>query len=618
MIKEYDKASSYLRARFRAIFFEESTPSREESALFDLMASKLNRALSPKSSAGPKSRSKPRPLRGSEWLKKSRAKSSERAPFIHEALPLPPLLLIQWISQKESALSILSETEKKKLKDVILSQSCYMEEFFLTEGLHHPYYRKVFHLKASALSLPPPIGGRGGWKRNVFSWWSKMPFFGLLTVLLLKPLQASKSTYLFIHSTMLGGGKVAGLGALALGIGLGGLLIKETIQKEESAAAIENRAVLLQWKFKPHMTINMVRTADMDYVINGKKQKHYKEKNIVNFAVEKIETERAHFKGIFKSFVLSQRQAPLLKKIFKSSFSIAPHGEYAVGRGVVQPNERSIPSFPKSPVRPGDTWSSPVSYFFHDLNPPFMVYTNSTYVYLSNAVQGEKPLAVISYFHVLEKKIADLLGVTEKDRLASIQAKIKGVVFWDIKGGHPLVIHSEVRESHQRRDKQINRYEIKMKSLYDVSYPIATKTMHKLKRSMEKKFTAYQGVKTSTQKDGLHIELNEILFGYDSSSLSAQAETLLIELASFLEKYPHHEIVIEGHTDDRGSARYNEKLSLARAQSVFDFLNQSFLQPRQKIYLKAYGESKPLTSNQSEVGRKKNRRVEIILKQSGE
>ncbi len=69
-------------------------------------------------------------------------------------------------------------------------------------------------------------------------------------------------------------------------------------------------------------------------------------------------------------------------------------------------------------------------------------------------------------------------------------------------------------------------------------------------------------------------------------------------------------VVIEARTDDRGSARYNDRLARRRAEAVRDYLVAQGVMPRQ-IQISALGERKPVASNRSATGRAQNRRVDV-------
>jgi OmpA-OmpF porin, OOP family len=103
-----------------------------------------------------------------------------------------------------------------------------------------------------------------------------------------------------------------------------------------------------------------------------------------------------------------------------------------------------------------------------------------------------------------------------------------------------------------------------------------------------------------------------LLFDVDKSDLKPQSMGMLDSLVTFLIKYPNKRIEIGGHTDNRGSIEYNLDLSGRRAKSLVQFLTEKNIAP-ERLQWKAYGKSKPVTSNDTEAGRRKNRRVEVIL-----
>lgn len=105
-------------------------------------------------------------------------------------------------------------------------------------------------------------------------------------------------------------------------------------------------------------------------------------------------------------------------------------------------------------------------------------------------------------------------------------------------------------------------------------------------------------------------EIQSVLFNFDQSHL-AVSETQ--KLDSFIKKLPPNlmHVNIEGHTDSKGSNPYNKKLSSKRARSVRDYLVQHGVDAS-KISFRGVGESAPVDSNQTEEGRSKNRRAELI------
>jgi outer membrane protein OmpA-like peptidoglycan-associated protein len=104
-----------------------------------------------------------------------------------------------------------------------------------------------------------------------------------------------------------------------------------------------------------------------------------------------------------------------------------------------------------------------------------------------------------------------------------------------------------------------------------------------------------------------------VLFQLNSAVILPQYYTDLDKLGAQLSAphYWEYRVQIEGHTDSRGAAPYNQKLSEKRAQSVQQYLVQRCAIDPERLPVKGYGASKPIAPNNSEEGRRQNRRIEV-------
>lgn len=116
---------------------------------------------------------------------------------------------------------------------------------------------------------------------------------------------------------------------------------------------------------------------------------------------------------------------------------------------------------------------------------------------------------------------------------------------------------------------------------------------------------------------GMVLTLGDVLFDTNTATLKAGAGERIDRLAAFLGENTGTRVIIEGHTDSRGSDAYNEELSRRRAQAVADaLLTRGVASNRFEII--GRGEAVPVASNDSQSGRQQNRRVEIVFSdQSG-
>lgn len=108
------------------------------------------------------------------------------------------------------------------------------------------------------------------------------------------------------------------------------------------------------------------------------------------------------------------------------------------------------------------------------------------------------------------------------------------------------------------------------------------------------------------------IVLHGIRFDFDKSNIKAESLPILQANMSQLMDHRNTEIRIIGHTDDWGSDAYNQKLSMARSQSVMNyFVNQGL--ESSHVSNSGEGESQPVDTNATDSGRYNNRRIEIEI-----
>ncbi len=107
------------------------------------------------------------------------------------------------------------------------------------------------------------------------------------------------------------------------------------------------------------------------------------------------------------------------------------------------------------------------------------------------------------------------------------------------------------------------------------------------------------------------IRLENVFFETSSAQLLAESEEALNEAGAALEKYPDLRIEIEGHTDTRGAADYNQRLSQARAESVRAYLLEHFALRGENLTAVGYGKTRPETRERNAEELRRNRRVEL-------
>ena len=134
------------------------------------------------------------------------------------------------------------------------------------------------------------------------------------------------------------------------------------------------------------------------------------------------------------------------------------------------------------------------------------------------------------------------------------------------------------------------------------------------KRQQMAQATAGTGVQVSQTADNqLQLNIpNDISFATNKSDIQPRLRPILDQFAQGMNQQPGLEIFIVGHADSTGSDAVNDPLSLARANSVRDYLVPRGV-PFNTIRTEGRGSRQPIADNSTAAGRAQNRRVEIFL-----
>ena len=119
-------------------------------------------------------------------------------------------------------------------------------------------------------------------------------------------------------------------------------------------------------------------------------------------------------------------------------------------------------------------------------------------------------------------------------------------------------------------------------------------------------------LETSETARGLIVNLNDVLFATGKATLKVNAQISLAKVATIVSLYPGLKLHVEGYTDTQGGVALNQRLSNTRANSVADFLTHNGV-PSDNVTAQGFGESNPVDTNATSLGRAKNRRVNLVV-----
>ncbi len=117
----------------------------------------------------------------------------------------------------------------------------------------------------------------------------------------------------------------------------------------------------------------------------------------------------------------------------------------------------------------------------------------------------------------------------------------------------------------------------------------------------------------STDRSTLELAMRAVSFDTGNSTLKSESFGVLDQIAQIMNRYPDYNLIIEGHTDNVGSAVNNQLLSEKRAKACYEYLrDQGYVSPSRMTHA-GYGEARPISSNDNLDGRRLNRRVAFNL-----
>jgi OmpA-OmpF porin, OOP family len=133
------------------------------------------------------------------------------------------------------------------------------------------------------------------------------------------------------------------------------------------------------------------------------------------------------------------------------------------------------------------------------------------------------------------------------------------------------------------------------------------------KGSMEQRMVTVDAkeMETNIGRDGRQV-IYGILFDFDKAEIKPESKAQLDQMAALMKANPSLKVYIVGHTDNQGTIEYNLSLSQRRAEAITRALATQYGIPAARMAARGLGPFAPVASNDTEDGRAKNRRVEIV------
>ena len=371
------------------------------------------------------------------------------------------------------------------------------------------------------------------------------------------------------------------------------------------------------WNLETGKRIESVKTADVEYYENGILKRTYKERNIVDLTVIAIAPKGGYrVSGLFKIFRMLKGDSVFhLDEEYKSDFIIHTNGKFEVPSRYFMPNVRHIPTFLDKEVKLTESWSSEAIEIIKVNNAPNITMAlSSDYLFANIETNSKGDRNAIIQYHIMTDKDLLQAGLSRQGYPQRIYGFNYGTFLWDMEKNIPIS-QSERYQILFGYGKELSysslQYKMNIISVYKIYDSISKEEEDKERKKLEDDLG--DNIIVDSVPEGLVLRLGEILFDTDSYNLKSESKKTIENIIKAIkENYPDREIIVQGHTDNTGSENYNKTLSEKRAKTVADYILPNL--NHDKLSYSGFADKEPIAPNDTAEGRRKNRRVDIIIK----
>ena len=315
------------------------------------------------------------------------------------------------------------------------------------------------------------------------------------------------------------------------------------------------------------------------------------------------------------------KTASALRGTESAEYTMREQGHMQVS-GTAYPRLRSFPTFPDKAVRPGQKWEAflDVVVSSPDGSTRAVLPQYCEYTFVGEDVWEGRPVYVIKAQYAVRYKQGTSY---EADAfLKALSGKHVVALMIDKQTMEFLLMKDIMEEEYLYRDGSSLREKGFLLTFYKgielLDRPGVIREAEKtLARELEEHFeekgeTLADQVSVEEHKEGLALNLNNLHFEADRAILLPGDRPLLDTIASVLKNIPHRTFLVRGHTADVGSMESQLLLSQQRAKKIVDELSSRGIDADLFLFT-GLGGLEPVGDNATDEGRKKNRRVEIII-----
>jgi outer membrane protein OmpA-like peptidoglycan-associated protein len=379
-------------------------------------------------------------------------------------------------------------------------------------------------------------------------------------------------------------------------------------------------AETLRFKYVKDEKYRLITEVNEEVYVNGVRSH---QANILNKVAVDTLAVRKGAGLISATFLTSERSYGVqtsfsLTEEYESLFWRDEIGRYDIGEAYFMPVVRHVPTFPQEEVTPGSSWSASGEEA-HDLRRSFAIERpvrfpmTVNYTYVGSENRDGKKLEVIAIQYEVQHRLEGLVG-----RRAQVPVLIEGrseqTYYWDSRIGKPHSYDEEFDFVFYLSDGQTVEYIGSAEGMLLESEELdREKVAEDIARELEER-----GVEDTTvvaEEEGVTLNMQNIQFEANSAFLRESEKIKLRQIGEILKNYPDRDILITGHTArvPGYTERDHQQLSEQRALAVANYLLSLGALRAIQVTTRGMGHREPLSDNDTEAGRRQNRRVEITI-----
>ncbi|MEX2444828.1 MAG: OmpA family protein [Alkalispirochaeta sp.] len=302
-----------------------------------------------------------------------------------------------------------------------------------------------------------------------------------------------------------------------------------------------------------------------------------------------------------------------LESQHRSEYVRDPRGFMEIDDRYIMPVSRNIPIFPEEAVSPGDTWTAEAQEV-HDLSrgynvsEPLRLTFPVSYEYAGVTTwNGSEVDLIHAEYNIAHREQRDAMLYPQ-----AVTGQSQQRLYWDNRRGRLVGGEEEYWIEFRLSDGRTITYQGDATVEVEAATPLdRTSVVAALQARLDE--AGIENTRVSDQEEGVVLILERIGFPPDSARILPDEEERLAIIGEILADFPENDLLITGHTALAGTASGREQLSVSRARAVGEFFLDNEVRDPSRILYRGVGAAEPIADNDTEEGRSRNRRVEIMV-----